>query len=128
MTVIPMISQQMRKQNGPYLSNLNEDPLLSGYLKYYFKPGINKLGRKNQACPPDMVIEGLGIGVDHCIVDYKNEECKLIPSQDQNLKTMRNGKTIDSPVMLEHQDRLRFGNHNFFLYIDPEELSNERFD
>ena len=128
-SVLPLINHQVQKVNqGPYLSNLNEDPLLSGYLKYNFRPGLNRLGRKNQLNPPDMIIEGLGIGIDHCCVVFENEECKLLPSQDLNIKTMRNGKIIESPVVLEHQDRIRFGNHNFFLFIDPEELSNEHYD
>jgi len=29
---------------------------------------------------------------------------------------------------LENKDRIRFGNHNYFLYIDPEEISNENYD
>ena len=129
MTVLPMIAQQMQKNNSsPFLSNLNEDPLLSGYLKYVLKPGENRLGKKNQYNPPDMVIEGLGIGIDHCTIALDKDQARLFPSQDKNLRTMRNGKLIEEPTLLDHQDRIRFGNHNFFLYIDPEELSNEHYD
>lgn len=129
MTVLPMIANHLQKINaGPYLSNLNEDPLLTGYLKYTLKAGANRLGKKNQSNPPDMVIEGLGVGQDHCVIIFENEECTLIPSLDSNLKTMRNGKNIEKSILLEHQDRIRFGNHNYFLYVDPEELSNEHFD
>jgi kinesin family member 13 len=130
-TMLPMLAHQInmaKNPNAPYLSNLNEDPLLSGYLKYYLKKGINKLGKKNPSNPPDMVIEGLGIGLDHCVIIYENDESKLIPSQDPSHKTMRNGKLVEKLVVLEHQDRIRFGNHNFFLFLDPEELSNEKID
>ena len=41
---------------------------------------------------------------------------------------MLNGKLLTSPTVLENQDRIRFGNHNFFLYIDPEELTSAKFD
>lgn len=129
MTVLPMIAQNLAKNNSsPYLSNLNEDPLLSGYLKYVLKQGKNRLGKKNQSDPPHMVIEGLGIGIDHCQIVLQGEEAKIFPSEDPNVKTLRNGKLITEPTILEHQDRLRFGNHNFFLYIDPEELSNDHYD
>lgn len=127
-TILPIITQQMKQIPGPFISNLNEDPLLTGYLKYNLKPGVNKLGRKNTSDPPNMVIEGLGIGVNHCIFRFENENCLLIPSQDTSLRTMRNGKLITEPVLLENQDRLRFGNHNFFLFVDPDELSNKVFD
>ena len=53
----------------PHLANLNEDPLLSGYISHCFKPGKNRIGKKNPNNPPDILIEGLGIGFDHCIVD-----------------------------------------------------------
>ena len=128
MTVLPMIVEHIKRPTGPFISNLNEDPLLSGYLKYSFKPGVNKIGKKNPSSQPDMVIEGLGIGPDHCVVRFENENCMLIPCGDPAVKTMRNGKIIDSPILLENQDRLRFGNHNYFLYIDPEELSNKNYD
>lgn len=128
MTVLPMIVEHIKRPTGPFISNLNEDPLLSGYLKYSFKPGVNKIGKKNPNSQPDMVIEGLGIGPDHCVVRLENENCMLIPSADPAVKTMRNGKVIDSPILLENQDRLRFGNHNYFLFIDPEELSNKNYD
>jgi hypothetical protein len=128
MTVLPMIVENIKRPTGPFISNLNEDPLLSGYLKYSFKAGVNRIGKKNPNSQPDMAIDGLGIGQDHCIVRLENENCLLIPSTDSNLKTMRNGKIIDQPVLLENQDRLRFGNHNYFLFIDPDELSNKTFD
>ena len=114
--------------NTPHLSNLNEDPLLSGHICHSFKEGKNIIGKKTPSKPPEIVIEGLGIGVDHCIVEYINEQFKIYPSPDLNLKTTVNGKILTEPTEIQHQDRIRFGNHNFFLLIDPEELSNNNFD
>lgn len=112
----------------PHLSNLNEDPLLSGHICHGFQEGVNIIGKKNPSNPPNIVIEGLGIRVDHCTIEVKNDQYKIIPSSDPSYKTILNGKFLEKPAFLEHQDRIRFGNHNFFLFIDPEELSNDRHD
>lgn len=116
------------KPTSPYISNLNEDPLLSGYISHQFKPGKNRIGKKNPSNPPDIPIEGLGIGIDHCVVEWENDTFTIIPSPDPNLKTMINGKLLTQPTVIENQNRIRFGNHNFFLFVDPDELSNNNFD
>ena len=112
----------------PYLSNLNEDPLLSGFIQHGFNKGKNKIGKKNPSSPPDIVVDGLGISVLHCEVDYENETCTIHPSTDPSAKTLINGKLLTKPTILENQMRIRFGNHNYFLYVDPEELSSSSFD
>ena len=112
----------------PHLSNLNEDPLLSGHLSHSFKAGNNIIGKKNPSSPPGILIEGLGIGIDHCLIHCSGETYTIIPSQDLNLRTTLNGKILEAPAILSHQDRIRFGNHNFFLFVDPEELSSNSYD
>lgn len=112
----------------PHLSNLNEDPLLSGHICHGFKEKVNTIGKKNPSKPPNILIEGLGIGVDHCVIEVNDEEYKIIPSPDPSFKTTLNGKVLNKACILQHQDRIRFGNHNFFLFVDPEELSNNNYD
>ena len=112
----------------PHLSNLNEDPLLSGHICHGFQEGLNTIGKKNLAKPPNILIEGLGIHIEHCTIHVIGDQYKLIPSSDPGVKTTLNGKILEKPTFLEHQDRIRFGNHNFFLFIDPEELSNNSHD
>lgn len=112
----------------PHLFNLNEDPLLSGHICHAIKEGENKIGKKNPAESPDIIIEGLGIGVNHCSINCSGETYKISPAPDMNLKTTLNGKILEKTTELSHQDRIRFGNHNFFLFVDPEELSANNFD
>jgi kinesin family member 13 len=112
----------------PHLSNLNEDPLLSGHICHGIKLGRNVVGRKNPASQPDVIIEGLGIGIDHCVITLENETYTILPSPDANLKTTVNGKLLTQSAVLQHHDRVRFGNHNYFLFVDPEELSNSHPD
>lgn len=112
----------------PHIANLNEDPLLSGHICHDFKEGLNVIGKKNINKPPDIIIEGLGIGIDHCTIERNDDSYRIIPSSDPNLKTVINGKTLTEPADLNNEDRIRFGNHNYFLFIDPEELSNNKYD
>lgn len=104
----------------PHLSNLNEDPLLSGNIKHGFKEGRNVVGRRNDQSPPDIVVEGLGVQAGHCIVQRQGDVYTLIPSE--SAKTMVNGKLVTEPVKLAHGDRIRFGNHNYFSFTDPEDI------
>jgi hypothetical protein len=120
--------EKVTNVKAPHLSNLNEDPLLTGYIKHELKEGENRVGKKNPSNPPDITIEGLGIGLDHCKIIRNDDEFTIVPSSDLSMKTMVNGKIISSPVMLENMNRIRFGNHNYFLFIDPEEMTNEKFD
>jgi hypothetical protein len=46
--------------------NLNEDPMLNGYIKHTFKAGPNKLGKATSN--PDITISGLGVADDHAII------------------------------------------------------------
>jgi hypothetical protein len=126
----PALHSDTSKANlkTPHLSNLNEDPLLSGFIQHGFKKGTNRIGKKNPNNPPDITVDGLGIAIDHCVVEYQNDTCTIFPSSDPSAKTLLNGKPLLKPTVLENQTRLRFGNHNYFLYIDPEELSSSTFD
>ena len=113
---------------SPHLANLNEDPLLSGNIKHALKQGANRFGKRDPANPPDFVVEGLGIGSDHCRITYENGRIRIFPSADPQLKTYINGKLLTAQRELENQDRIRFGNHNYFLFVDPEEITRESYD
>lgn len=52
----------------------------------------------------------------------------IIPNRDSSFKTIVNGKLLVEPLELEHGDRIRFGNHNYWLFIDPEEIGAELKD
>ena len=124
-TAVPVPQQRIE---SPHLSNLNEDPLLSGNIKHVLKQGINRFGKRDQNNPPDFVVEGLGIGTEHCRINYENGRIRIAPSTDPQLKTYVNGKVLTAQRELENQDRIRFGSHNYFLFIDPEEITHDNFD
>jgi kinesin family protein 1 len=118
---------RQRGVTGPHIANLNEDPMLSGYLKQGIKEGENLVGRRNPSYLTDIIIEGLGIGLEHCRIVRTGNTCVIHPSQDQGVRTIVNGQVLMLPQELVHQDRIRFGNHNC-LFIDSEELSNKQID
>mmetsp|Transcript_9491 Transcript_9491/g.18330 ORF Transcript_9491/g.18330 Transcript_9491/m.18330 type:complete len:1042 (+) Transcript_9491:1092-4217(+) len=108
-----------RELNVPHLSNLNEDPQLSGYIKHALKEGPNKLGRVQGE--NNIVLQGLGVANQHCIIAKQGGRVTVTPSQDPTNKTYINGKVITGPVQVQSQDRLRFGGHLYFVYVDPDQ-------
>ena len=56
----------------PHLTNLNQDPALTGTIKLLLlKDSSLKIGRKDAAAPQDVQLEGLGMKKTHCIVSNK---------------------------------------------------------
>jgi pSer/pThr/pTyr-binding forkhead associated (FHA) protein len=106
-----------RELSVPHLSNLNEDPQLTGYIKHALKEGQNRLGRV--AGENDIVLQGLGVGNQHCILQKNGSRVTLQPSQDPSLKTYLNGQVQSAPAQINPQDRIRFGGHLYFAYVDP---------
>lgn len=102
---------------GPHLMNLNEDPMLVGYIKHEFKAGMNKLGKASSN--PDVTITGLGISDEHAYVNFENGAYTIQPIG--NAKTLVNGAAITGPTTIQHGDRVRFGNHLLFTFVDPDQ-------
>jgi hypothetical protein len=53
---------------------------------------------------------------------YPNEE------DPNKFKTFVNGDLLTEPIVINHADRVLFGNHNYFLYVDPEINLEEEVD
>ena len=43
-------------------------------------------------------------------------------------QTLLNGKLVTGEVKLKHLDRIRFGLHNYFLFLDPNEFEFNQYD
>ena len=117
-------STAKQEVKGPHIMNLNEDPMLSGHIKHEFKEGKTSVGRGE--C--EIRIQGLGVGDQHCTVERQGDQHTLVPSPDTNLKLMVNGQIITSPTKIQNQDRIRFGNHLYFLFHDPSVSANPEHD
>ena len=110
---------------GPHLSNLNEDPQLNGQIKHKLENGVSLIGKGGNS---NIIINGLGVGPNHCKIEFSNGKFVISPSNDQNLKTMVNGNILKSPVELKNQDRIKFGNYVYFSFIDPDEPLNSELN
>ena len=115
----------------PHIMNLNEDPFLSGKIRNVFKAGTNVIGRNDKSNPPDLIIGGLGIVKQHCKITYdpSSREITLLPNTDsEHAKLHVNGNLISSSTPLQHEDRILFGNHNYYIFVDPQKPLNEEMD
>lgn len=110
---------------GPHLSNLNEDPQLNGQIKHEIHDGEITVGKGGSS---QIVINGLNVGMEHCKIRYQGGKIILAPINDPGLKTMVNGQIITGPVELQNQDRIRFGNHVYFSFIDPSQPFNDQLN
>jgi len=52
----------------PQLTNLNEDPMLSGVVHHYLSAGETTIGRKDASPAPTIALTGLGVQKNHAII------------------------------------------------------------
>ena len=105
----------------PNLVNLNEDPLLSGALVYYLRLGETRIGSKKTADSSSnahILLGGLGVAPDHCIIEYNGQEVWLHPRPDT--ATFVNGIRLTSPRRLVHGCRVIIGTNHIFRFNHPD--------
>ncbi|POM66912.1 Kinesin-like protein [Phytophthora palmivora] len=141
---------------NPHLLNLNEDQQMSEKLVYFINAGTNKVGRIDAAEEQNIVVGGLGIMKEHCIITRREQTkvsedgAKEVEAQSthsylfitpcRGAKVFVNAEPLDDEKEIElyHCDRLILGNSNVFRVVNPsarpenptaEELAHEsRFD
>ncbi|KAM5164707.1 kinesin-like protein KIF28P [Mantella aurantiaca] len=107
------ITQERRMiQSFPYLLNINEDPQLSGVLKYFIQEGSSDVG---QAPSNAITLRGLGILPKHAT--FTNFENKVLVKPYGKAKVVVNGVPIVMDTKLQHLDRLILGSNSGYLYI-----------
>ncbi|KAK1930629.1 Kinesin-like protein KIF1A [Phytophthora citrophthora] len=141
-----------KAMTNPHLLNLNEDQQMSEKLVYFINVGPNKVGRIDADEEQNIVVGGLGIMKEHCIItrresiDETKEEgdgrqhSSLSIVACRGSKVFVNAEPLKEGVEMElhHCDRLILGNSNVFRVVIPsgrsetpsaEDLTNEsRFD
>ncbi|GAM19663.1 hypothetical protein SAMD00019534_028380 [Acytostelium subglobosum LB1] len=116
----------------PHLINLNDDPLMSESLLYYLKEGETKIGRSDAEATQDIVLNGLGIAKEHCIIESRNGIVTIIPVLEEtrpHSSIFVNGVEISAPTVLTTGNRVILGNNHIFRFNNPEEaakLARER--
>lgn len=125
-------SQQQESQAGdqkwrqyPYISNVNEDPQLSGIIKHTFCQDCSIIGRTGSGSDA-IEIRGLGIQPNHVEVRTDGHSTTLTPCLDSAI-VLVNGLHIRSTTRLKHLDRLKLGSGSLFLYVGyPNERTDEQ--
>ncbi|XP_071804732.1 kinesin-like protein KIF13A isoform X3 [Asterias amurensis] len=105
------------ERNKCFLVNLNADPSLNELLVYYLKDHT-LIGRSDSDKKQDIQLNGLGIMLQHCIIDVENEMDVYFTPID-GAKCCVNGSSITDRTGLRHGDRILLGNYHFFRINCP---------
>ncbi|XP_042781836.1 kinesin-like protein KIF28P [Panthera leo] len=105
----------------PHLLNVNEDPQLTGVLKYFIQAGTH---------PSRPTLDLLRISDKHA--SFTNSDGKVTVTPHSKCKVVVNGVPIVTKTKLQHLDRIILGSNSAYLYIGfPSERGSEdltRFD
>ncbi|XP_037926224.1 kinesin-like protein KIF13B isoform X3 [Hermetia illucens] len=104
-----------------YLVNLNADPSLNELLVYYLKDRT-LVGGQNVEEEPDIQLFGLGIQPKHCYITIEGGDLYMEPLP--NARCFINGSPIQDKTILNHGDRILWGNHHFFRVNCPKSTNN----
>ena len=112
----------------PHLTNLNEDPFLSGQI-YHNLEQINCLyiGRKNGDPTPHVILHGIGIQRNHARIEREGDDFFLIPASEEASKYLYlNGELVSEKEKLYPLDRITFGVSSIFLFKNPKSADSPR--
>ncbi|XP_057386154.1 kinesin-like protein KIF28P [Balaenoptera acutorostrata] len=124
---VAIAQEQQMMKTFPHLLNVNEDPQLTGVLKYFIEAGSCDAG---QAASNAITLQGLGISDKHA--SFTNSDGKVTVTPHGKCKVIVNGVPITTKTKLQHLDRIILGSNSAYLYIGfPSERGSEdlsRFD
>ncbi|XP_055528668.1 kinesin-like protein KIF13A isoform X2 [Wyeomyia smithii] len=106
------------EKNKYYLVNLNADPSMNELLVYYLKD-VTLIGGvcNDTSKQPDIQLLGLGIQPEHCIISIEDGELFMKPIE--GARCCVNGSVVSEKTLLNHGDRIVWGNHHFFRVNCP---------
>ena len=90
----------------PYLTNLNEDSLLSYVICHFIDQVKVKVGRSNDC---QIQLSGLGILSDHALLTISQKGEISIKPDEIGAKIKVNGLNIEDSHVLQNNDRILFG-------------------
>ncbi|XP_024867905.1 kinesin-like protein KIF13A isoform X1 [Temnothorax curvispinosus] len=99
-----------------YLVNLNDDPSLNELLVYYLKERT-LVGGRSAKREQDIQLHGLGILPEHCVITIEESGLYMIPLN--GARCFVNGTQVVTKTLLQHGDRIVWGNHHFFRVNCP---------
>ena len=106
----------------PHVTNLSEDPQMSGIVYHSLTKGVILIGRKTGTPQPDIILGSIGIEKNHAKIELKPNglfSLSVVPSAAT--ATLINGQAlkVSKPSrLLNHCDRISF-NGNIYLFKYP---------
>lgn len=111
-----------KAKTTPHLTNLNMDPSLCGTLKLLLE---GDKGKKTIGSPKtsDIGLYGIGILDNHGAITFTKDKFSIERFDDA--KILKNGRPITGKSELHHLDRLVFGCSQFYLFVNPAEITDK---
>jgi len=107
--------RKKKKNKDPYLTNLNEDPILSYVICYFLGDKETLIGSSSDC---QIQLTGLNICSEHAKILNDENTLILIPETGAKLKV--NGQPVSQDeVELQHNDRVLFGSSHLYVFINP---------
>uniref|UniRef100_A0A1I8GX08 Kinesin-like protein n=1 Tax=Macrostomum lignano TaxID=282301 RepID=A0A1I8GX08_9PLAT len=101
-----------RRKQQPHLWNLNEDPSLSGLIVHFCEPGSHTIGRE-----AEFQLRGISILPQHATLNNSSDKVTLTPQN--GAKVCVNGREVVQETLLNHHDRVLFGNNHLYVFDNP---------
>ena len=106
---------------------MNEDHQLTGQILHNLdKLGVVTIGRKNANPVPNIILNAIGIQIDHARIVKENEKYFLRPAcKEAENYLYVNGNICSGSVELVHLDRICFGVSTFFIFKNQARFRGE---
>ena len=95
------LAKEARLKTTPQIRNINQDPSMSGMIKYALNEGDNYIGKKNQQFTPSISLQGVGIANKQCCLNFNGDDraTTLVPNEENPTKysVKVNGERVEDP-------------------------------
>ncbi|XP_043272299.1 kinesin-like protein KIF16B isoform X2 [Venturia canescens] len=107
----------------PHLVGIDDDLLSTGVTLYHLKEGKTLVGTEEASTIQDIVLNGIDVESEHCIVELKAGVATLHPLSPH---CWINTAQVDKPTRLFQGCIILLGRNNMFRYNDPVEAAKLR--
>uniref|UniRef100_A0A8D0GN76 Kinesin family member 16B n=1 Tax=Sphenodon punctatus TaxID=8508 RepID=A0A8D0GN76_SPHPU len=108
----------------PHLIGIDDDLLSTGIILYHLKEGQTYVGREDAATEQDIVLHGLDLESEHCILENLSGTVNLIPLNDAQCSV--NGIQVTEATQLNQGAVILLGRTNMFRFNHPKEAAKLR--
>ncbi|XP_076164282.1 kinesin-like protein 98A isoform X2 [Ptiloglossa arizonensis] len=107
----------------PHLVGIDDDLLSTGVTLYHLKEGRTLVGTEEATATQDIVLTGVDVEQEHCVVELDNGVATLHPLSSH---CWINTAQVDKPTRLSQGCIILLGRNNMFRYNDPVEAAKLR--